>query len=144
MTPSKGAAGAIRDLARNTLVPLWTVAENLVRKEPSPAFPAHCWRYDEVVRPAMLAFGEAVSEEDAVRRVLLLANPAFPRPVTTGTLIVGMQLIHGGEVARTHRHTQSALRVVIEGEGACTAVRRALRHAPRRPHPDTRRLLARP
>jgi len=34
----------------------------------------------------------------------------------------GLQLILPGEVAPSHRHTQSALRFIIEGEGAYTAV----------------------
>lgn len=122
MTQIEGTSALARGLAQSNLVPLWTIAKNLVRHEPVQAFPAHIWPYEAVVRPAMMAVGEAALGEEAERRVLLLANPAFPRPATTGTLIAGMQLIFGGEVADAHRHTQSALRVVIEGEGAYTAV----------------------
>src|SRR6185369_16748275 len=34
----------------------------------------------------------------------------------------GLQLILPGEVAPSHRHTQSALRLIVEGSGAFTAV----------------------
>jgi gentisate 1,2-dioxygenase len=37
-------------------------------------------------------------------------------------LFAGLQLILPGEVAPSHRHTQSALRLIVEGSGAFTAV----------------------
>ena len=40
----------------------------------------------------------------------------------TRSLYCGLQLILPGEVAPSHRHTQSALRLVVEGAGAYTAV----------------------
>ncbi|HEY3634893.1 MAG TPA: cupin domain-containing protein, partial [Caldimonas sp.] len=40
----------------------------------------------------------------------------------TQSLYAGLQLILPGEVAPAHRHTQSALRLVLDGEGAYTAV----------------------
>ena len=40
----------------------------------------------------------------------------------TPTLYAGLQLILPGEVAPAHRHAQSALRFVLEGSGAHTAV----------------------
>src|SRR6185312_1542374 len=57
------------------------------------------------------------------RRVLILENPALAgKSAATHTLYAGLQLILPGEVAPAHRHSQSALRFVIEGEGAYTAV----------------------
>ena len=40
----------------------------------------------------------------------------------TTTLFAGIQLILPGEIAPSHRHVASALRYIIEGEGAYTAV----------------------
>ena len=40
----------------------------------------------------------------------------------TPTLYAGLQLILPGEIAPSHRHTQSALRFIVEGRGAWTAV----------------------
>ena len=104
------------------LVPLWNVAASLVRPEPLPAFRPLRWDWAGEVRPAMLEAARSVSAEEAERRVLLLAHPDFPRPTTTHTLVVGIQLLLGGERAPPHRHTQSALRMVLEGEGAVTSV----------------------
>ena len=38
------------------------------------------------------------------------------------SLFAGLQIIMPGEVAPSHRHTPSALRFIVEGEGAYTAV----------------------
>jgi gentisate 1,2-dioxygenase len=55
--------------------------------------------------------------------VLVLENPALRGASSiTRTLYAGLQLILPGEVAPSHRHSQSALRFVVEGEGAYTAV----------------------
>ena len=109
--------------ARNgCLVPLWGVAAALVRPEPVPAFRPHRWDWAGEVRPAILSAAESLSAAEAERRVLLLAHPDFARPATTHTLVVGIQLLLGGERAPPHRHTQSALRMVLEGEGAVTSV----------------------
>jgi gentisate 1,2-dioxygenase len=105
-----------------TLVPLWTVAAALVRPEPPPAFRPQHWDWAAGIRPAMLEAARTVTAEQAERRVLLLAHPDFPRPSTTHTLVVGIQLLLGGEHAPPHRHAQSALRIVLEGEGAVTSV----------------------
>ena len=67
--------------------------------------------------------GEAITAEEAVRRVLILENPALRgQSAVTQSLYAGLQLILPGEVAPSHRHTQSALRFIVEGSGAYTAV----------------------
>ena len=64
-----------------------------------------------------------ISAKEAVRRVLILENPALPgASAITQSLYAGLQLILPGEVAPSHRHTQSALRLIVEGSGAFTAV----------------------
>lgn len=67
--------------------------------------------------------GGLIAAEEAERRVLVLENPALPgQSQITDTMYAGLQLILPGETAHAHRHTQSALRFVIEGEGAFTTV----------------------
>jgi gentisate 1,2-dioxygenase len=71
----------------------------------------------------MAEAGALLTAEEAERRVLILENPAFPgQSRATGTLYAGVQMVLPGEVAPAHRHTQSALRFVLEGRGAHTAV----------------------
>ena len=57
------------------------------------------------------------------RRALQLFNPGLDgRWATTNNLIAAMQILLPGEVARAHRHTPTAIRFIIEGTGAYTAV----------------------
>ena len=107
---------------KESLTPLWEVLGALVIPQPkSPCVPAH-WRY-ATVREYLMEAGRLITAEEAERRVLVLENPGMPRASSiTHTLYGGLQLIMPGEVAPSHRHTQSALRFVVEGEGAYTAV----------------------
>src|SRR5687768_7692947 len=64
-----------------------------------------------------------ISAREAERRVLVLENPGLRGASSiTHTLYAGLQLILPNEIAPSHRHTQSALRFVVEGTGAYTAV----------------------
>ncbi|MCZ6722050.1 MAG: gentisate 1,2-dioxygenase [Alphaproteobacteria bacterium] len=109
-------------IGRQNLAPLWDVLDALVTPEPRSACRPALWRYQEV-RPALMESGALISAKEAVRRVLVLENPGMPgQSRITTSLYAGLQLILPGEVAPAHRHTQSALRFVIEGEGAYTAV----------------------
>jgi len=104
------------------LAPLWTRLKALVPKEPTPIGVAHRWRYEDV-RPYVMESAEQISAAEAERRVLILENPGLRgSSQITSTLYAGLQLIMPGEVAPAHRHTQSALRFVVEGSGAYTAV----------------------
>jgi gentisate 1,2-dioxygenase len=105
------------------LAPLWENLHSLVPNEPvTPVLPVH-FDYDRDVRPHLMTAGSLITAEEAVRRVLILENPGLGGTSSiTHSLYAGMQLILPGEVAPAHRHTQSALRFVIEGSGAYTAV----------------------
>jgi gentisate 1,2-dioxygenase len=111
-----------RDMDPLHLTPLWEVLHALVPQQPrTPCVPA-LWKYDDV-RPFLMRAGEAITAEEAVRRVLILENPALRgQSAVTQSLYAGLQLILPGEVAPSHRHTQSALRFIVEGSGAYTAV----------------------
>jgi gentisate 1,2-dioxygenase len=111
-----------RRIGEKHITPLWELMSALVPKEPqSPCVPA-LWSYEEV-RPWLMESGRLISAKEAVRRVLVLENPGLPgQSSITHTLYAGWQLILPGEVAPSHRHTQTALRLIVEGEGAYTAV----------------------
>lgn len=109
-------------MAPKGLLPLWESLHALVLSEPaSPARPWR-WRYDEV-RDYLMRAGDIISAEQAERRVLIMENPGLPGlSAITPSLYAGLQLILPGEVAPCHRHTQNALRFVMEGSGAFTAL----------------------
>jgi gentisate 1,2-dioxygenase len=101
--------------------PLWTVMDAMVPPHPEPKAVPHVWRYT-AMRPLLERSGNLVGTQDAERRVFMLINPALKPPQTTDTLYAGLQLILPGEVARAHRHVAFALRFIIEGDAAYTAV----------------------
>lgn len=104
------------------MTPLWEVLGKLVPEEPaSPCVPA-LWSY-AAVRPLLQEAGRLITAQEAQRRVLVLENPGMRGASSiTHTLYAGLQLILPGEIAPSHRHTQSALRFVVEGTGAYTSV----------------------
>ncbi|MGH8705478.1 MAG: gentisate 1,2-dioxygenase [Burkholderiales bacterium] len=106
----------------DNLAPLWEVLHALVPPQPqSPCRPA-LWKYRQI-RPYVMESGRAISAKEAVRRVLILENPGMRgQSAITRSLYCGLQLILPGEIAPSHRHTQSALRFIVEGSGAYTAV----------------------
>jgi gentisate 1,2-dioxygenase len=110
-------------VGEQNLAPLWQRQHSSANSSPiSSALPAH-WSYDDVVRPLLLRAGGLITAKQAVRRVLVLENPALRGQARiTASLFAGLQLILPGEVAPAHRHSQSALRFIIEGRGAYTAV----------------------
>ena len=104
------------------LAPLWEELHSLVTPAPAPRCLPTVWRYRDV-RPFLMQSGSLISAQEATRRVLMLMNPGLGGQASiTGSLFAGLQLIMPGEIAPAHRHTQSALRFVIEGRGAYTAV----------------------
>jgi gentisate 1,2-dioxygenase len=119
-TPEREAFN--RRLGKKSAAPLWNVLGAIVPREPqTPCIPA-LWRYDEI-RLLLMEAGRLITAEEAERRVLILENPGLRGASRiTQSLYAGLQLILPGEIARTHRHTAAALRLVIEGEGAYTAV----------------------
>lgn len=111
-----------RRMDRDNLAPLWEVLHELVLPQPqSPCRPGY-WNY-KAIRPYIMEAGRAISAREAVRRVLILENPGLRgQSCITRSLYCGLQLILPGEIAPSHRHTQSALRFIVEGSGAYTAV----------------------
>ncbi len=117
-----GREAYYRRIEGANLAPLWEVLKGLVPPEPVvPEVPA-VWHYEEI-RPFIMEAGELITAKEAERRVLVLENPGLRgQSRITTPLYAGLQLILPGEIAPSHRHSQSALRFVIEGEGAYTAV----------------------
>jgi gentisate 1,2-dioxygenase len=104
------------------LTPLWESLHALVPPTPVTEVQPALWRYDSL-RPFLLQSAELISAEEAERRVLILENPGLRgQSAITQSMYAGLQVILPGEIAPAHRHAQSALRLVLEGEGAYTAV----------------------
>jgi gentisate 1,2-dioxygenase len=110
-------------LAASGMGPGWNKPEPSLWPAPKSAFvPAH-WSY-ALAKPALDAAGRFVSTELAERRNLILFNPIPGNHYATArTLIASYQMVLPGEIARTHRHTPNALRLVLDtAEHAYTVV----------------------
>jgi gentisate 1,2-dioxygenase len=119
-TPERKAFYARID--RQNMTALWTVLSALITPEPRSGCVPALWRFDEI-RAAMLEAGALITAKEAERRVLILENPGLRgQSKITTSLYAGVQLVMPHEVAPAHRHSQSALRFVIEGKGAFTSV----------------------
>jgi gentisate 1,2-dioxygenase len=104
------------------MAPLWEVLQHYVTKEPKTKCVPALWRFEDA-KKLVLEAGDVITAEEAERRVLVLENPALRgQAKVTNTLFAGIQLIMPGEVADVHRHVSSAIRFVMDGEGAYTAV----------------------
>jgi gentisate 1,2-dioxygenase len=111
-----------RRIEKRHFAPLWEVYHDLIPDQPkTPCRPA-IWKWAEA-RPYLMEAGTLITAKEALRRVLVLENPGMRgASCVTQSLFAGLQLILPGEIAPSHRHTQSALRFVMEGSGAYTAV----------------------
>ncbi len=119
-TPERRAFYAKID--KSNMTALWTVLSALVTPEPKSACVPFLWTFSDI-RTAMLEAGKLITAKEAERRVLILENPGMRgQSKITTSLYGGVQLVMPGEVAPAHRHSQSALRFVLEGSGAHTAV----------------------
>ncbi|HZM43287.1 MAG TPA: gentisate 1,2-dioxygenase [Burkholderiales bacterium] len=107
------------ELAALGMKPLW---ERTMRLAPGTAAAPVIWRWADA-QPHLMRAAELITTQEAERRVLMLENPALQGTTfATTTLYAGLQVILPGEIARTHRHAPNALRMIVEGEGAYTAV----------------------
>jgi gentisate 1,2-dioxygenase len=99
---------------------LWELASQMT-PHPMPKMIPYMWKwslFESVLRDA----GEVVPIGDE-RRALQLFNPGLGgRWATTNSMIGAIQMLLPGESARAHRHTPTAIRFIIEGTGAYTAV----------------------
>jgi gentisate 1,2-dioxygenase len=104
------------------LTALWTVMSDLITVEPKSACRPHLWKF-AAVRDYMTEAGRLITAKEAERRVLILENPGLRgQSKITTSLYAGIQLVIPGDVAPAHRHSQSALRFILEGHGAFTTV----------------------
>ncbi len=112
-------------LTKRNLVPLWpSMRAALPHDIPNRRTKPVVWRYSQDVRPYLLRAGELTPIEKAERRVLVLSNPGLglDSMQATPAIFIGMPMILPGETAPNHKHSPSAVRFVVEGEGGFTVV----------------------
>ena len=102
---------------------IWRLFGRCSTRSPPKSQRATVKRMRYMLRERILEAGNLISAKEAERRVLILENPGFAGEARiTTSLFSGLQLVLPGEVAPAQRHSQSALRCIMEGSGGQTAV----------------------
>jgi len=104
----------------NHIYGLWEIASQMT-PQPRPEAIPYQWKWsllERVVKESAVAV--PVGDE---RRAMQLFNPGLNGQwATTSTLIAAVQVLLPGEIARAHRHSPAAIRFIMQGNGAYTAV----------------------
>lgn len=104
------------ELEKNQLAGFWKT------RVPSHASEApYLWKWEGLLDGLMKA-SETIGIEEAERRAIRLVSPHMPLKSTSRTLQFTFSIVNPGEVARAHRHNMAAIRFVVQGKGAYTAV----------------------
>lgn len=99
--------------------PLWRLYKSLNTRVPRFLEPMH-WPWS-VMEPLVARASSDVDMAEAERRALMLSHPDMGGTTfTTPTISAALQILEPGEQAHAHRHTLSALRMVMTGDGAIT------------------------
>jgi gentisate 1,2-dioxygenase len=111
------------DYAAAHLLPLWTQRDDLMTDYPRPKAVPALWRWSTLY-PLAERSGKLVPVgRGGERRAIALANPGLDgQPYATPTLWAAIQYLGPHESAPAHRHTQTAFRFIVEGEGVWTNV----------------------
>ena len=111
-------------LSEAGVAPLWPMMRNVLPHDaPRPVTRPGHWDFEKL-RPLLLKAGELTPVEKAERRVLVLSDPGRGTGAmqATSSIYIGMQLLLPGETAPAHKHTPSAVRIIVEGKGGYTVV----------------------
>jgi gentisate 1,2-dioxygenase len=105
-------------LSESHITPAWIGGG--ISVEPQSRAVPYLWHWRDL-RPQAMRAAELVGTAQAERRVLRLTNPELSG-IASNTLVANIQIVMPGEIARAHRHTADALRLIIEGSGGYTVV----------------------
>lgn len=117
-----------KEIEKYYLGPLWNAIPDLMHKQPTPQAIPYLWKWETLYAKLMEASKIFTPDRGGERRAIYLQNPGLTSrqpwgwASTTQTLYAAVQLILPGETAPSHRHTQSALRFIMKGEGAYSIV----------------------
>jgi gentisate 1,2-dioxygenase len=101
------------ELAKDSMKGLWA-REETVRREPAPFGKPMLWKWAKI-RAGLEAAGTLIpTNYKGARRAISLVHPNMSQS-TSHTLNMAVQLVKAGEAVYSHRHTNAAMRFVIDG-----------------------------
>jgi gentisate 1,2-dioxygenase len=111
-----------KDSKALNIVQFWEQRRDIELLKPRDRVKPYRWRWNDI-EPRLRVAAKTVPIEECERRALVFANPGLEgKPYITHTLFAAYSLYNPGEVAPVHRHTPSASRFVLEGDGGFTTV----------------------
>jgi gentisate 1,2-dioxygenase len=111
-----------RDAKALHLVEFWEQRADVELRQPRNKARPYRWQWADI-EPRLRAAARTVPIEECERRALVFANPGLEgKPYITNTLFAAYSLYNPGERAPVHRHTPSASRFVLDGDGGFTVV----------------------
>jgi gentisate 1,2-dioxygenase len=117
-----------QEVSKDGFEPLWMAAPAVMLREPKSKPIPYIWKWETIERHMQKAAKIIDFNNGGDRRVLMLINPGmrdlepYGWGATTQTLSVCVQILLPGEEAPPHRHTQTAIRYITNGEGAYSGV----------------------
>src|SRR5258708_19986443 len=115
-------ASLTQDAKALNLVEFWEQRADVELLQPRNKAKPYRWQWNDI-EPRLRVASKTVPIEECERRALVFANPGLDgKPYITHTLFAAYSLYNPGELAPVHRHTPSASRFVLEGDGGFTTV----------------------
>lgn len=113
-----------RHLADRSISGIWRIPAGARPSDPYTRVQPHLWKWADVYDGLVRARDQIpIARGTAERRTLRLVNPGVKESeMTSHTMLFAFQLIQPGEVAPPHRHTMSAIRFILQGQGGYTNV----------------------
>lgn len=117
-----------KDIQQYNLGPLWEALPDIMHHKPTPQAEAYLWSVELIEKKMSEAAQIFTPDRGGERRAIYFQNPGltYRKPwgwlSTTQTIYAAVQMLQPGEKAPSHRHSQSALRFITNGEGAYTIV----------------------
>ena len=115
-------ASLTSDAKALNLVEFWEQRADVELLQPRNKAKPYRWKWTDI-EPRLRVAAKTVPIEECERRALVFANPGLEgKPYITNTLFAAYSLYNPGERAPVHRHTPSASRFVLDGDGGFTVV----------------------
>jgi gentisate 1,2-dioxygenase len=120
-------AGLYDDIHRGNMFPFWATSDSVEHDEikqlmaTAKAVP-FVWKYTDI-EPLLQRAAQLVTMADSERRSLILINPGLaPKRASVSTMYTAYRLNDPNEIMPPHKHSPSAIRFGLTGNGNFTGV----------------------
>jgi gentisate 1,2-dioxygenase len=116
------------DLHKHNLFPFWAKASDVEHDEvrqlmATPKAVPFLWSYKRDIEHILNRAVDLITTEDSDRRSVILVNPGLaPRRATVSTMYTAYRLNVADEIMPPHKHSPSAIRFGLTGNGNFTGV----------------------